>query len=422
MFTLDPAKSWTLFQKITFRLLFLCLGLFLLDYEMAIFFIDLNSFGTLTAIYKSIVQPVAWLDKHLYHFGYDPKLHQAFPGNSHFGMVYYLTIIIISLLVVIAWSIVDRHKKNYHRLNHWFRLYIRYIIALIMFSYGITKVIPSQMSYPGITDLLTPMGDESRFSVVWNFVGASPGYEAFTGFCEVIASLLLIFNRTYVLGGLLMCAVLTNVVALNFFYNIGVSLPSSLLLVSVLYLLAPYALKLAQFFFQAKTISLSEKHYSFEKGWRKYAVIALGICIPLFSFINSLYEANTIYRKLRAEAKEQRLYDVNYFIAKDTLQPLLTDTLRWRRFVFLSKKSAAVYNMEDKAVFYDCDLDPLKRTCRLHDYDDSAKWDILHYSYPQKNMLQFTGSWKGAAVTILMKEIPIDSMNLKKEKFRFLGD
>ena len=88
MFSLDPAKSWTQFQKVIFRLLFLCLGFFLLDYEIGILLIDLNLYRALTAIYATLVQPLSWLDKHLYHIGYDPKLHQSFPGDSYFGMVY----------------------------------------------------------------------------------------------------------------------------------------------------------------------------------------------------------------------------------------------------------------------------------------------------------------------------------------------
>jgi len=420
MFTLDATKSWTQFEKIIFRLLFLCLGFFLFDYEFAMVFIDLGVYQKLYVLYGYLTQPLHWIDQHIFHIGYDPKIHTAFPGDSYFGMVYYLTVINISMLIVSAWSIIERHKKNYHRLNYWFRLYLRYIVALIVFSYGIEKVFLVQMSYPQVTDLLTPIGEEVRFNIAWNFIGASPGYETFTGMCEVIGSVLLLFNRTYVFGSLFMCTVLTNVVALNFFYNIGVLLPSSFLLVSVLYLFLPYTKKLFQFFFTGKVISITEKHYRFEKSWKKHLVLGLGVCIPLLSIVNATYEANKTSTQLQVDAKYQKLYNVNVFVAKDTLQPLLTDTLRWKRFVFLSNKNAAVYSMQDQADFYGCDIDSLKKTCRLHDNDDSAKWDVMHYAYPKKNMLQFKGSWKGNNVSILMEEIPVDSMKLNKEKLTLL--
>jgi hypothetical protein len=98
-----------------------------------------------------------------------------------------------------------------------------------------------------------------------------------------------------------------------------------------------------------------------QKRWKKYLVVGLGICIPLLSTVNSTCEANKLYYEVQTDAKDQKLYDVTFFITKDTLQPLLTDTLRWRKFVFLSKKNIAIYNMEEKADFYNCDIDSLKK-------------------------------------------------------------
>jgi hypothetical protein len=232
MFTTNYLQSWSLLQKIIFRFLFLFLGFFLLNYELAMAMIDLGFYKKVAPMYGVFSQLLYWFDAHFYHIGYNPKLHESIPADNHFGIVFYLTSIIIFILIVIAWSIIDRQKNNYHKLNYWFRIYVRYMVALIVFSYGIEKIIPVQMSYPQVTDLLTPLGDQSKFDVIWNFVGASPAYERFTGTCEVIASFLLIFNRTYVFGSLCMCAVLSNVVALNFFYNIPVKLYSSLLLAS----------------------------------------------------------------------------------------------------------------------------------------------------------------------------------------------
>jgi len=223
------------------------------------------------------------------------------------------------------------------------------MVALIMFGYGIDKLIPVQMKYPAVTDLLTPLGDQNLFRTVWNFIGASPGYEIFTGTCEVIGSFLLIFRRTYVFGSLFMSTILCNVVALNIFYNIPVKLYSSLLLLCVLFLLLPYAHKLIQFFFYSRSISLAEKHYQFERSWKKYLVVTLGICIPVVGFLNDIFHVHKIYRQNEVNSKRQKLYDITYFITRDTLQSLLTDTLRWKRFAFAYKNSVLIYNLQDKA-------------------------------------------------------------------------
>jgi hypothetical protein len=194
------------------------------------------------------------------------------------------------------------------------------------------------------------------------------------------------------------------------------------MLFSVLYLVAPFLNSLLKFFFTGTPSALVEKRYQFEKRWKKYVIMSLGICIPLLSGFYCTYLAHETYTHVRASIANQKLYDVTYFITKDTLAPLLTDTLRWKRFAITSRKSVDIYNMQDHDDTYSCDMDTSMHTCRMHDNSDSAKWDVFHYFYPQKNSLQFTGPWKGTNVTIVMKEVPIDSMALKKERLAFLSD
>jgi hypothetical protein len=64
-----------------------------------------------------------------------------------------------------------------------------------MFTYGIDKVIPSQMPYPGVIDQMTPLGDFTRFDILWHFMGVAPGYMFLTGIMEIIGSLLLLNRR-----------------------------------------------------------------------------------------------------------------------------------------------------------------------------------------------------------------------------------
>jgi len=212
------------------------------------------------------------------------------------------------------------------------------------------------------------------------------------------------------------------VVALNFFYNIPVKLYSSLLLICVLFLLVPYVNKLIGFFFQGKFVTLAEKHYKFERVWKKYLLLACAIGIPATLFVNTTIHVGKRYRDNTNITKREKLYEVTCFVTKDTLQPLLTDTVRWRRFAFTDKASAIVYNMQDKADYYDYDMDSIKHTYTLHNGPDTTSWNVFHYSYPQKNMFQLVGNWKGSNVTVLMKEQYIDSMLLNKERIKFLYD
>ena len=344
------------------------------------------------------------------------------PGDDHYGVVFYITVVVLFIVLATVWTMFDRHKPNYNKLYYRFRIYIRYMVATIMIGYGITKLIPIQMGYPDISELLKPMGEQNLFSIAWTFVGISPGYEILLGTCEIIGSLLLIFRRTYIFGALFMCTVLFNIVSINHFYNIGVSLYTSLLLISVLFLLIPFADKLKQFFFYNRNTSLQETEYPFSEPWKRYFFIGLGVVFVGATIVKTTIDGYNTYQRELTHKKNQRLYNIAWFMTTDTIPAILTDTLRWRRFALVGRHTAEIYNMKDSAGFYVYDLDSNKHLYTLHDNVDTSKWDKLVYSHPQKNKMEFSGKWKGIHVHIMMDEVSIDSMKLTKEKIVFMRD
>jgi hypothetical protein len=420
----DPNAElkWKIWEKFTFRFLFLFLGLYLLSFELFYFLETFHFVKDSSIVYKPFEKPLYWLDQHFYHTGYDPKLHASVPSDNHFGVVFYITIVILFLILASAWSIIDRHKSNYNKLYYWFRIYIRYMVALIMIVYGIGKLIPVQMPYPDVTELLKPMGEQDLFSILWNFVGISPGYENFVGISELIGSFLLLFRRTYVFGALFMCTVLCNIVALNIFYNVGVKLYSALLLISVIFLLVPYLNILKLFFFYNRKISLEELKYPMVTDWKRYFFIGLGVVLVGGTIVFDILNVYKNYNRGLTSKKNQRLYNIDWFVTKDTIPPVLSDTLRWKRFAFIGRHTAVIYNMKDSAGFYVYDLDSNRHSYTLHDNTDSLKWDKLLFSHPQKNKFEFSGKWKGVDVHIMMEEVPIDSMKLNKERIVFVQD
>ncbi len=84
--------------------------------------------------------------------------------------------------------------------------------------------------------------------------------------------------------------------------------------------------------------------------------------------------------------KNQKLYNAEIFIkGNDTLPPLLTDTLRWKRFIFTAfrkEKMVVIYNMQDAADYYDYDIDSIHQTITLHDNPDTPTWHTFTYRYP----------------------------------------
>jgi hypothetical protein len=413
------AKPWSNGQKIAFRFAFLFLGLTsIINWDIYTFFffdaIHVKKFS-LDIVFSWLVHPFAWLDAHLFHTGYDPKVHDGWPQDNHFATVFYLSLALVSAIVAIVWTLADKRRRDCNKLFFWFNLYLRYILAITIIGYGVDKVIPVQMPWPTSAAMLSNFGEQSRFDVLWRFMGMSPGYMILTGGLEVIAGLFLFNRRTLLVGYLLLMAILVNVVALNWFYNIPVKMYSAQLLVYNLYLLAPYGNRLIQFFFFDKVVPAPQSHYSFGPRWKRRTLAGALIFFPLLFCLFGAIADYDRYVKDSGNRKGEKIYNVTNFVAGDTLPPLTTDTLRWKRLLMYGGR-VVVCNMSDGQDRYTCDVDSVKGTYTFHANPDSTNRHLFHYSYPGKDQLQLSGEWKGKAVRVTMKLLPTDSIPLNREK------
>ena len=96
-------------------------------------------------------------------------------GDSHFSVVFYLTIFFLSVIATIAWSLFDKRRYSYNKLSYWFRVYLRNMLALDMLAYSIIKLIPIQMPYPSVADLMKPFGEAGKDRCFLEFYGNITG-------------------------------------------------------------------------------------------------------------------------------------------------------------------------------------------------------------------------------------------------------
>ena len=412
-------KSWTLAQKIAFRFFFIFISFYTWFGNNVLRHIFYPRFGKLIGHVSILKQPLYWLDKHFYHIGYNPgKSPDIGLMDSPLTWVTLITILWISVAGCIAWSIADRNRGNYNKLNYWFNTYLAYYLFIIMDFYAIYKIMVVQMPFPNAEYLLKPLGNYSRLPLFFNLVGLSPGYSIFTGACELIAALLVLSRRTRVSGCLFMTAILVNILCFNLFYNVLVKVLIINLLLITLYLLAPYVFKLVQFFYLQQPVSLAEKQYTFSTPWKKYAVKAL-LLIPILLTFNLVLRSIKLLKQDEMR-QQQKVYNVTNFVkGADTLQPLLTDTFRIKRLIFTAysgRQYAVVYNMTDSAIYYRYTWDTKNKKITMTDKRDTLAKAQLHYKELPANGLELDGKWKGHDVNILLKKMEIDSLPLVKEK------
>ncbi|ORA64563.1 hypothetical protein [Mycobacteroides franklinii] len=222
---------WTWLQKLGFRLLLTIGGGILL----------LSVYDNLGLF--DLFEPVLWLTAQIGSLltrGRGIELTPSSGGDLVWLWCYHLGWIVIALVITAIWTALDRRRRNYRRLAASLWVFARYGLALSMIIYGMAKAIPTQMGYMALPDQqLQLVGDTSLFKTLWGFMGASEPYSIATGLVELVAGLLLLWNRTWVLGALGSVFAMAQVFLLNMTYDVPVKQVSGELFLIAVAVTAP---------------------------------------------------------------------------------------------------------------------------------------------------------------------------------------
>lgn len=172
-------------------------------------------------------------------FGVDASFQVTGSGDRTFNYVMLFIQAVVALIVATVWTVLVRARRLSPRVFDGSRVLARYYLATTMLTYGWVKIFPLQMPAPGPDRLLQPYGDSSPMGLVWTFIGASVGYQIFSGLCEALGGYLLFWRRTAFAGALVTIAVMANVMAINFFYDVPVKLFSTHIVLVAIFVAAP---------------------------------------------------------------------------------------------------------------------------------------------------------------------------------------
>ena len=274
---------WTLPGKVAFRFLF-CYILLYFDLPGVLTMLVPGLNGLYTQFWDNDL-PVA-LGRALFHVA-------VLTDNSGSGDMAYQWIqtgceFALALLAALIWSVLDRRRLNYTQLYDYLRVYVRFMLFWVLLNYGVMKLLPVQFGRPRPDWLGEPIGDMRPMRLLWSFMAASLPYQFFGGAMETACALLLTTRRTTTLGALLTCATMSNVVMLNFCYDVPVKLSSTHLLLAAIFLLAPDMRRLVDLFVLGKAAQLEPRRRVFQSPrWNAAALTArtlfvAGSCAFLF--------------------------------------------------------------------------------------------------------------------------------------------
>lgn len=136
----------------------------------------------------------------------------------------------IILILSVTWHVYDvqkrKLKQNSFNVSYWQGglVLCRYFLASMVLLYAIGKLMGLQLQ-SSIVWNGDELGNLSGYQLTWAFFGYSKIYHSFIAYSQLIASLLLLFRRTALLGAFLLLPILVNIVIIDYAFQIFGPLP-----------------------------------------------------------------------------------------------------------------------------------------------------------------------------------------------------
>ncbi|MCC7514054.1 MAG: hypothetical protein IT212_05075 [Bacteroidia bacterium] len=193
---------------------------------------------------------------------------------SGFSIIPFFTVI-----TAVAYALIWQARKtnNPSTLAFWQGL-ILYGVAFDLAEFGWAKICHLQLVMP-TSKLDLPYNSFSPSDLFWYFFSYSYAFGCIIAALQITGAMLLLFYRTRLMGIFILLPVLTNILLMDIFYQIGFSVVVhvSIMIAGILYFLVIEFKRLKEFFF-ATTNQLPELHSSRYVKW----IIRLSIIyIPL---------------------------------------------------------------------------------------------------------------------------------------------
>src|SRR6476619_728230 len=135
----QPQQRWHPFTRTAFRFAFVYLLLFNLPFPLSAFpYVDKAGDW-----YNSIWN---WLVPRVGHAVFHKEVSSVFNGSGDrtFDFLLVACLLLISLVIAVIWTILDRKRLSYPTLHRWLNVYVRFSLGATMIGYGAFKVISSQ--------------------------------------------------------------------------------------------------------------------------------------------------------------------------------------------------------------------------------------------------------------------------------------
>jgi len=251
-------------------------------------------------------------------------------------------------------------------------------------------------------------------------MGYSKAYTCFVGSVEVLGGALLFFRRTTTLGALVSAAALLNVGVLDFCYQVPEKLDVIHLLLMATLLIAPDAGRLANMFLLNRPVKAGLPGGESPGRTRAGRAVVKTTVIAYIASTTVL----TAVQLPKSYGRHSRLYGI--YEVEDVEQDgeavptLATDSVRWRRVVFMDEASGWVEHMDESWQRYETQYSTDEKSITLTDRRRKIK-DVVTYSQPDADHLVLRGKLGAGEAEVRLKKFDESKMLLLNSRFRWVN-
>jgi hypothetical protein len=362
-----------------------------------------------------------WVGKHC--FGVQIEILPTGSGDTLLAYVQLPTMLALALVGALVWSWFARNVKEHARAYGWLRIYLRYVVAVTLLGYGLYKIFPLQFGTPRLDRLMEPYGESSPMGILWTFMAASVPYTFFGGLMEALGGVLLFWRRTTTLGALVAIAVMSNVVMLNFCYDVPVKLYSAHILLMAAFLVLPDARRLLDVLLLNRPTAAREFAPSvLTPGWR----IARNVAKYAFLLSAVVSQVVTCMSDSRLGGKRHELYgvyEVQEFTRNGTAEDAqLANKSRWRSLSVNEYGGVWVRAMDDSKSFLRAETDEKTKVTTFTRAKKEGAQDVLALSQPDDEHLALEGKLGDDALLVKLKKLPLPEFQLTTRGFHWIQE
>jgi len=402
------AVEWGVPRRIAFRFAVIFAGLLMFPFPI---YVIPKSDDLSTALSKPLEWATQWFATSVLGL---PRLAAETTGSGDrmFDYVQLLLFALCAAIGTMVWSIIDRRRRSYTKLAALAWVVLRYFLAWTMLRYGELKVIKSQFPDLSPSTLHQRLSEIPPMRLVWSFIGYSVPYTVFAGLSEMIGGVLLLWRRTATLGALLVIPVMTNVVMLNFCYDVPVKLFSTELLVMAVVIAWPQLRRLIGAVLGRAAVEVPPRPRMSRARERArlsvklalLAVMAANLALDVASQRNHADHVHELYG----------LWTVDRFVS-DGVEPakLVDDPVRWESWS-ASTSYARIWLLdglpegraEPSLGWYALKVDPVAHTITLTPEAPGAGKEVWSYTRPAPDRLVIDCVHRGKRLHVTLHLAP----------------